>query len=49
MRIEIIKGQLCMQAYFIWRNEMREWIQQSAKEVFDQIKKQKKTFNDEGL
>ena len=34
LRLDIIKGQLCMQSYYKWRNEMRQYNAGQAKSMF---------------
>lgn len=43
LRMEIIKSQLCVQAYYKWRAESREYTANQAKTIFnDFLEKQKK-------
>ena len=37
LRLDIIKAQMCMQAYFKWRNEQREYNSKTVKKQFQKM------------
>mmetsp|Transcript_11502 Transcript_11502/g.17311 ORF Transcript_11502/g.17311 Transcript_11502/m.17311 type:complete len:145 (+) Transcript_11502:1104-1538(+) len=47
LRLEIIKAQLCMQAYYRWRQEMRDFTSQNAKDVLRHIMEKQKRKEEE--